>query len=114
MVRKKKIIIDEHEMIEETPIKKTHFKFAISYVFAMFLLIVMSYMSFNYLKSQRERKRIDEIVVSIQNEIYLKQCMLDKLYCCEYKDVDACDKWVANNCLEEDGSPEMNCKISLK
>ena len=108
-VRRK--IVDEHENMEPVFLKKK-----VSVLASLVLLCVVTIVAFiavNIMRRDRERKRIDEIVSSIQNEIYLKQCHLDKMYCCGYKDKDACEKWHRENCSEEDGSLEINCNIKF-
>ena len=109
MPRQKTKIVDEHENMAPVFSQKK------SSVIVILLLIcavsVISYISIGIVKRERERQRIDEIVSSIQNEIYQKQCHLDKVYCCGYKDKDACEKWVKSNCTEENGALEINCDI---
>lgn len=80
---------------------------------AIFLLSIVSYISIGIIQREQERQRIDEIVNSIQNEIFLKQCHLDKMYCCGYKDKEACEKWHKANCSEENGSLEINCDVKF-
>ena len=111
MPRITKKIIDENENMEPIISKKSG-NFVV-WALITLAIIVIVYISLGIIKRERERKRIDEIVTSIQNEIYLKQCHLDKMYCCGYKDKEACEKWKNANCSEEDGSNEINCNIKF-
>lgn len=111
MPRISKKIVDEHENMEPVCLqKKGNIVMILLIVLA---IIVVAYISICVLKKERERQRIDAIVSSIQNEIYLKQCHLDKMYCCGYKDKEACEKWIAANCTEEDGSQQINCNVKF-
>lgn len=72
-------------------------------------IVLILYITFNIINRAKERREVDLLVSEIQNEIFIKQCNLNKMYCCSYKDSVACDKWVENNCLESDGALEINC-----
>ncbi len=76
-------------------------------------IILVAYITYNIIQKSNEQKRVDLLLNQIQNELYLKQCNLNKMYCCNYKDQNACDKWVENNCVESDGSLQINCKNTL-
>ncbi len=109
---KKKKIIDEHENMEPVVVCRSN-----NFLMVIFILIavcIVSYITVNAIQNEREKQKIDEIVSSIQNEIYLKQCNLDKMYCCGYKDQKACDNWVEAGCTESDGSLEINCSSILE
>ncbi len=101
-----KKISDEHENMEPVFSNKKIKFIVISSIIATIVLVCVV---IGIIKEKRKRQRIEEIIASIQNEIYLKQCYLDKMYCCEYKDKDACEKWINASCTEEDGSLEINC-----
>ncbi|MBR1544903.1 MAG: hypothetical protein IJ638_03095 [Alphaproteobacteria bacterium] len=111
MSKKVKKVVDEHENME--PVFSQRRNNVIMILFIAFAIFVVAYISIGIVKRERERQRIDAIVSSIQNEIYLKQCHLDKMYCCGYKDKDACEKWAKANCSEEDGSLEINCNVKF-
>ena len=103
--------VDEHENMEPIFSQKKS-SIALFIIFAVAIAIVI-YISVGVIKQERERKKIDEIVSSIQNEIFLKQCHLDKVYCCGYKNKDACKKWAEANCSEENGSLKIDCNIKF-
>ena len=106
-----KKIVDEHENMEPVNVcRPGNFTMIVLILVAV---VILSYLSFQIIKREQEKRKIDEIVSSIQNEIYVKQCNLDKMYCCGYKDQNACDNWVKANCTEPDGSLEINCNLKL-
>ena len=109
MPKIKKKFIDEHENMEPVIFKKKSRTALVILLIIAFAIVIC--VSIGIMRRERERQKIDEIVNSIQNEIYLKQCNLDKMYCCGYKDKEACKKWIDANCTEENGSLEINCDI---
>ncbi len=109
MPKSKKIIIDEHENMEPVYLQKKG-RFVMYTVIVLGILIV-SCIGAGIVKREHEKQRINDIINSIQNEIYIKQCNLDKMYCCGYKDKEACKKWTDANCTEDDGSLKINCDI---
>ncbi len=111
MPKIKNKVVDEHENME--PVFSQRKNNIIVMIFIIISIIGVVYISIGIVKRERERQRIDEIVNSIQNEIYLKQCHLDKVYCCGYKDKDACERWAKSNCSEENGSLQINCDMKF-
>lgn len=108
MPRKK--IIDEHENMEPIVCKTNNF---LMIIFILIATTIIAYITYAAIQNEKEKQKIDKIVLSIQNEIYLKQCNLDKMYCCGYKDKNACENWVKAECTESDGSLEINCDLKL-
>lgn len=109
-MKKNNRIIDEHE--EMVALQQSgNWKNNIVMVALIILAVVfIALITVGIIKKEREKQKIDAIVSSIQNEIYVKQCNLDKMYCCGYKDKSACEKWAEASCSEPDGSLEINCK----
>lgn len=106
--RKRMSLVDDLEMQRCTSNK----------VLTNFLLILciglILYITFNIVSRARERRQVNQLVSEIQTEIFIKQCNLNKMYCCNYRDKSACDKWAENNCIESDGSLEINCSQKVK
>ena len=118
MVKNKKLF-DEHETInisdDVIDIKRTKVWNKV-----LALLLIISVITFSIyiakimIERKREKQKIDEIIASIQSEIFIKQCQLDKMYCCGYKEQTSCDKWVEKGCTEPDGALEINCTSILE
>ena len=109
MPKSKKKIVDEHENMEPVYFqRKGHL---VLYTIIILSIFITVYIGTGIIKREHEKQRINDIINSIQNEIYIKQCHLDKMYCCGYKDKEACKKWTDANCTEEDGSLKINCDI---
>lgn len=118
MVKNKKLF-DEHEIIgnSDYEIKIKHTKkwniilclllITLATAFAIYAIEIM-------MQRKQEKLQIDEIISSIQSEIFIKQCQLDKMYCCGYKDENSCNKWIEKGCTEPDGSPNINCATILE
>lgn len=106
--RKRMSLVDDLELQQCTSNK----------VLTNFLLILciglILYITFNIIGRAKERRQVNELVSSIQAEIFVKQCNLNKMYCCNYRDKGACDKWAENNCVEKDGSMEIDCSSKVK
>ena len=108
MPKTRKKIIDEHENMEPVYLQKRN-SWSV-YAVIIFGIFVVAYIGIGIIKREHEKQRINNIINSIQNEIYIKQCYLDKMYCCAYKDKEACRKWVDASCTEDDGSLEIKCE----
>jgi hypothetical protein len=83
-------------------------KILTNFLFILCISLIL-YITFSIISQNKEQRKIDNLVSEIQNDIFIKQCALDKMYCCKYKDKVACDKWVEANCIEKDGSLQINC-----
>ncbi len=105
---RKKVVMDEHESMEA--IQQIRKISILSIVLFITVCLFGIYILFINIKENKERKKFDEIVANIQNEIFLKQCHLNKIYCCAYKDKQSCKKWEQDSCSEADGSLKIDCK----
>ena len=116
---KNKTLFDEHEIVAnsnyEINVKRTK-KWNIILCLSLIILATAFAIYTIEIMMQRkhEKQQIDEIISSIQSEIFTKQCLLDKMYCCGYKDDTSCNKWTENGCTETDGSPTINCATILE
>ena len=80
-MKKNNRIIDEHEEMVALP-QSGNWKNNIVMVALIILAVIfIALITVGIIKKEREKQKIDAIVSSIQNEIYVKQCNLDKMYC---------------------------------
>ncbi|MDR1476574.1 MAG: hypothetical protein LBI17_00395 [Rickettsiales bacterium] len=70
---------------------------------------LIAYVSISQMRMSEEQKRIDAQISEIKNEIFVRQCRLDKIYCCSGRGDDACARWSEQNCREDDGLDQIAC-----
>jgi hypothetical protein len=70
---------------------------------------LIAYFSVGQMRMKAAQKRIDAQIAEIKDEIFVRQCRLDKIYCCGGKGDDACANWAKQNCREDDGSYQIAC-----
>ena len=112
MVKNKKLF-DEHEIAGNPDYKitnkKAKWKICLGVLLIIFVTTITIYSAKKLIQQKQEMEQIDEIIASIQAEIFIKQCQLDKMYCCGYKDEESCNKWLEKGCVESNGTPAINC-----
>ncbi|MDR2098484.1 MAG: hypothetical protein LBO78_00465 [Rickettsiales bacterium] len=62
-------------------------------------------------KLAEERLKIDREIEEIKDEIFVRQCNLERMYCCHYNRKEACAKWKEAGCRETGGGSDIDCAI---
>ena len=74
------------------------------------LSALVAYIVVSQARIREEQKLIDAEIGKIKSEIMVRQCRLDRIYCCRRGDDVACARWNESGCRGEDGSAEIGCK----
>jgi hypothetical protein len=69
----------------------------------------IAYVSVSRIRAKEEQERIDRQIEDIKEEIFVRQCRLDKIYCCSNRSEEACARWTEQNCREDDGTEQIAC-----
>ncbi|MDR1476606.1 MAG: hypothetical protein LBI17_00575 [Rickettsiales bacterium] len=91
-------------------IKFSHVVASVSAFAFLALVSAIAYIVVSQARMKEEQKRVDAEVEKIKGEITVRQCRIDRIYCCRRNDREACARWSDSGCLTDSGSPDIDCK----